>query len=134
MADDDNNLLNYMNDKENENKDKMVLALNTTEIPNKTDYDTDYTFVEWDNILEKISVPYPAKDKIPILKINNKDCFFNGEKITQIQLPKQSPDYDNYDNIFNKCKKCSVNYNKYFCKKCRMNICAIYYPKLILLL
>ena len=102
MADDDDNLLNYMNDKENENKDKMVLTLNTTEIPNKTDYDTDYTFVEWYNTLSKISVPYPAKDEIPILKINNKDCFFNGEKITQIQLSKQSL---NYDNIFNKCKK-----------------------------
>ena len=99
MADDDNNLLNYMNDKENENKDKMVLTLNTTEIPNKTDYDTDYTFVEWDNILSKIYVPYPAKDEIPILKINNKDCFFNGEKITQ--MPK--PSFEG-DNKFNKCK------------------------------
>ncbi len=102
MSDDDNNLLNYMNDKENENKDiKIVLTNTISEITLKTDCDTDFTFIEWDNILEKIYVPYPAKDEIPILKINNKDCFLDGEKITQIQLSKQSL---NYDNIFNKCK------------------------------
>ena len=53
MDDEDNNLLNYINDKENENKDKIVLTFDTTEIPNKTDYDTDYTLAEWDDILKK---------------------------------------------------------------------------------
>ena len=78
MADDDNNLLNYMNDKENENKDiKIVLTNTISEITLKTDCDTDFTFIEWDNIFDKLYAPYPAKDEIPILKINNKDCFFN---------------------------------------------------------
>ena len=123
MADNDDNLLNYIIDQENQNKSqKNELTNPTSEITLKTDNDNNLTLVEWKNKLEKIFIPYPNKEEIPILIINNKDCFFNGEKITQLQLPKTPL---KYDIKFNKCKKCNVNYNKYFCKKCRRNICEI---------
>ena len=117
MADDenDNNLLNFINDKENENNNQNVFSqtLTTSEIPIISNYDGDFTLIFWDKKLEKIYVPFSNKDEIPILKIDNKDCFFNGEKITQLQLSKAPLDDDNY----NKCKNCKVNYNTYFCKK-----------------
>ena len=126
MADDGNannanNLFNFMNDKENENNNQNLYSqtLTTSEIPIISNYDGNFTLVDWDKKLEKIYDPYSNKDEIPILKIDNKDCFFNGEKITKLQLPKAPFDDDKY----NKCKKCPDNFNTYFCKKCRMNIC-----------
>ena len=127
MADDgnDNNLLNFINDKENENNNQNLYSqtLTTSEIPIIPDYDGDFTLIDWAKKLEKIYDPYSNKDEIPILKIDNKDCFFNGEKITQLQLSKAPLNDDNYNDNYNKCKNCKVNYNTYFCKKCRMNIC-----------
>ena len=72
MADNDDNLLNYIIDQENQNKSKKNESTNpTSEITLKTDNDNNLTLVEWNNKLEKIFIPYPNKEEIPILIINN---------------------------------------------------------------
>ncbi len=69
--------------------------------------------------LKKIFSPYPDKDEIPVLKIKNKICFLNDEKIIEPQLSESIF----ADNKFNKCKNHDNNDNEFFCEKCGKNIC-----------
>ena len=94
-----------------------------TDIMSESEIEGFFSSETIDEMLKKIFTPYPDKDEIPSLEIINEDCFFNKEKIIQSNLSMHIFN----DGKFNECKKCTdknyKNENKYFCKKCRKNIC-----------
>ena len=113
-------MANNIYDQARENTEQNLYpTIGITEITQKSDHDGNLTISEYKQMLERISIPYPNKDEIPILKINYKGCFFNEEIIDKSQLPIEPFG----DEKFNKCKRCKINFNVYFCEKCRMNIC-----------
>lgn len=64
-------------------------------------------------------VPYLNKDEIQEIKIKDKDILASGEKIETYIKSFSSND----DEKFNKCKNCKNFFNKFFCIRCRKNIC-----------
>ena len=62
-------------------------------------------------------IPYPKNKEIKIVQIKDENSYLSGEKIEF---------YSGFDDIiFNKCVKCNINFNYYFCEFCLVNICEI---------
>ena len=99
---------NNIYDQARENTEQTLYqTIGITEITQKSDHDGNLTISEYKQMLERISIPYPNKDEIPILKINYKGCFFNEEIVDKSQLPIKNFG----DEKFNKCKRCKINFN-----------------------
>ena len=79
-------------------------------------------------MLNDIKIPYPNKNEIPIIKIKDENNLKNNEYIENY-IKSLVTSIDNYsernDNIFNICKECKKEKNKWFCKNCNKNICDI---------
>ena len=75
-------------------------------------------------MLNNIKIPYPCKDEIPLLKLE--DLLKNWQYIENYILSLIQFN-DNNDNMFNICGKCKKEDNKFFCRNCNKNICNYCY-------
>lgn len=70
--------------------------------------------------MEDNKTPYKNKDKIPLIKIKDKNTLESGAKIETYL--KSVFDID--DGKYNKCKKCNYNNNiRFFCLNCSEHLC-----------
>ena len=92
---------------------------------------------EWDNGNDYISIAYLKKDDIPEIKIINKNLMLYDKQEMKINdyikrineyISDSSKDLlDDY--LYDRCKICKNNLNKYFCQICNKNICYSCYKE-----
>ena len=78
--------------------------------------------------------PYLKNDDVPKIEIKNKNEMIYDEheyKIDEYLKEVNKVNNDFLDaSIYNYCKKCRKNVNKYFCKNCNKNLCEKCYKEL----
>ena len=86
-------------------------------IYNSSDYNSSLNSIsEIKKLIIENKIPYPDKDEIPEIKIQDLLC---NENINNYLFSLTNFD----DRRFNKCNKCKINENKFFCEKCTKNYC-----------
>ena len=80
-----------------------------------------------------IKNPYLKKDDVPIIEIKNKNEMINNGKLCKIdkylnEINKATNGFLD-DSIYNYCKECRKNMNRYFCKDCNKNLCEKCYKE-----
>ena len=104
-------------------KKTTTTGLNTSEAPNVQEIVNNINGII-DNF-NRITLPYPDLEEIPLIKIKNDEYLKSEVKISsyfnRINIDNNNNKF--FDRRYNLCNNCHINDNAYYCQRCKKNLC-----------
>ena len=104
-------------------KKTTTTGLNISEAPNVQEIVNNINGII-DNF-NRITLPYPDLEEIPLIKIKNDEYLKSEVKISsyfnRINIDNNNNKF--FDRRYNLCNNCHINDNAYYCQRCKKNLC-----------